>query len=99
MTNNWAVAPSTNRYGPVTFVVAQVHIFIVGLLMWLLIPYSVVLVLPAVLVYMAVAALMAMNQGRLGQVGRGMLIGSASAPLTAILFGLGLIIAKAIGPI
>ena len=99
MVDNSAVPRSTQRYGPVTFVVAQVHIFVVGLLMWLLIPYSVVLVLPEVLVYMAIAALMAMNQGRLGQVGRGMLIGSASAPLTALLFGLGLIIAKAIGPI
>ena len=99
MTSNWAVPPPTERYGPVTFVVAQVHIFIVGLLMWLLIPYSVVLVLPGVLVYMAIAALIAMNQGRWGQVGRGMLIGSASAPLSAIIFGLVLIVAKAIGPI
>jgi hypothetical protein len=97
--HNWAFPPPTDRYGPVTFVVAQVHIFIVGLLMWLLIPYSVVLVLPAVLVYMAISALIAMNQRKLGQVGRGMLIGSASAPLSAILFGLVLVIAKAIGPI
>ncbi|MGO9153138.1 hypothetical protein [Mycobacterium sp.] len=54
-----AVDKSKNRYGPVSFVVALVHILIVGLFTWLLIPYSIVLVLPEVLAYMALSALIA----------------------------------------
>jgi hypothetical protein len=99
VTDNSAVATPKNRYGPITFAVAQVHILIVGALTWFLIPYSVVFVLPGALVYMAISALIAMNQGKIGQVGRGMLIGTASGPLSLLIFAAVWIIAKALGPI
>ncbi len=90
--------PTVARYGPITFVVAQVHVLVVGLLTWLFIPYSALIVLPAVLIYMGFSALIAMSQGTLGQVGRGMLIGSASGPLSLLIFVPVWIIAKGIGP-
>lgn len=84
MSESSAVPASKNRYGPVTFVVAQVHILMMTLPMWLLFPYSIMFILPIVLVYMALSALLLMNRGRLGQVGLGMLIGSLSGPLSLL---------------
>jgi hypothetical protein len=94
-----AMDTSKNRYGPVSFVVALAHILIVVVFMWLLAPYSIVLVLPEVLVYMAFSAVLARGPGKIGQVGRGMLIGSLSGPLSVIIFVPVWIIAEAIGPI
>ena len=98
MADHSTVGTPQNRYGLITFVVAQVHVLIVGLFTWLFIPYSAVVVLPGVLIYMGVSALIAMNQGTIGQVGRGMLIGSAAGPLSLLVFIPVWIIAKAIGP-
>jgi hypothetical protein len=90
-----------DRYGPLSFVVALVHILIAGLFTWFSIVY--LSLLPPVsigyIVYLAISALVAMGQGKIGQVGRGMLIGSLSAPLSLIVFIPVLIIAHAIGPI
>ncbi|MDM4139600.1 MULTISPECIES: hypothetical protein [Mycobacterium] len=66
---------------------------------WLLMPYSIVFVLPVVLIYMAVAAFVLRASGTLGQIGRGMLIGSLSGPLSLLIFGAVWAIAHAIGPI
>ncbi|BCZ21635.1 hypothetical protein MYSE111917_06515 [Mycobacterium senriense] len=90
---------SQSRYGPVTFGVAVLHVFIVEFTTWLFMPYSIVFVLPVVLVYMAIAALVMQASGTVGQIGRGMLIGSLSGPLSLLIFGALWAIAHAVGPI
>lgn len=67
----------------------------------LFIPYSIVFVLPVVLVYIAISAFVAWAwpSGVVGQLGRGMFIGSLSGPLSLIIFGAAWAIAHAIGPI
>lgn len=62
-------------------------------------PYSIVFVLPVVLVYMAIAALITQARGPTGQIGRGMLIGSLSGPLSLLTFGAVWAIAHAMGPL
>ncbi|OBI37809.1 hypothetical protein [Mycobacterium colombiense] len=90
---------SQSRYGPVAFGVAVLHVFIVEFTTWLFMPYSIVFVLPVVLIYMAIAALVMQASGTMGQIGRGMLIGSLSGPLSLLIFGAVWAIAHAIGPI
>ncbi|OBH62909.1 hypothetical protein A5686_01800 [Mycobacterium sp. E2479] len=90
---------SKSRYGPVAFVVAVLHIFIVEFATWLFMPYSIVFVLPVVLIYMAISALVMLAPGTMGQIGRGMLIGSLSGPISLLIFGALWAIAAAIGPI
>lgn len=92
---------SADRYGPRTFSLVLVHIFVVELATWLLMPYSIVFVLPVVLVYMAIAAFLAWAwpPGAVGRLGRAMFIGSLSGPLSLILFGTAFAIAHAIGPL
>lgn len=88
-----------SRYGPVTFGVAVLHVFVVEFTTWLFMPYSIVFVLPVVLIYMAIAALVMQASGMMGQIGRGMLIGGLSGPLSLLVFGALWAIAHAIGPI
>lgn len=92
---------SADRYGPRTFSLVLVHIFVVELATWLLMPYSIVFVLPVVLVYMAIAAFLAWAwpSGAVGRLGRAMFIGSLSGPLSLIIFGTAFAIAHAIGPL
>ena len=99
MTQRSAGRTRDTRYGPVTFGVAVLHVFIVEFTTWLFMPYSIVFVLPVVLVYMAIAALVMQASGTVGQIGRGMLIGSLSGPLSLLIFGALWAIAHAIGPI
>ncbi|WP_240631729.1 MULTISPECIES: hypothetical protein [Mycobacterium] len=99
MTGEPTVNASKSLYGPVTFLVAVMHLLIVEVATWLLMPYSIVFVLPVVLIYMAVAAFVLRASGTLGQIGRGMLIGSLSGPLSLLIFGAVWAIAHAIGPI
>ncbi|ASX02956.1 hypothetical protein [Mycobacterium intracellulare] len=101
MTGEPTISASPFRYGPVTFLVATLHVFVVELATWLFIPYSIVFVLPVVLVYLAISAFVAWAwpSGVVGQLGRGMVIGSLSGPLSLIIFGVAWAIAQAIGPI
>ena len=99
MTEDSTVGTSNPRYGPLTFLVAILHVFVVEFTTWLFMPYSVVLVLPPVLIYIAISAFVARAPRKVGQVGRGMLIGSLSGPLSLIIFGAAWAIAHAIGPI
>jgi len=82
MTDKETMHTSMGLYGPLTFAVAMVHIFVVELATWLLMPYSIVFVLPVVLVYMAIAAFLAWAwpSGVVGRLGRAMFIGSLSGP-------------------
>jgi hypothetical protein len=101
MTDESAIDLTKNRYGPVSFLVAVAHILVVDLATWLYIPLFIleVFALPVLLVYMAIAGLIAKRPGKVGQAGRGMLIGSLSGPLTLIIFIPAWIIAQAIGHI
>lgn len=101
MTDKETMHTSADRYGPHTFALVLVHIFVVELATWLLMPYSIVFVLPVVLVYMTVAAFLAWAwpSGVVGRLGRAMFIGSLSGPLSLILFGAAYAIAHAIGPL
>lgn len=99
MADQSVVRKSNSPYGPITFLTAVLHIFVVELATWLFMPYSIVFVLPVVLVYMAVSALVMRAPGRIGQIGRGMLLGSLSGPLSLLIFGAVWAVAKAIGPI
>jgi hypothetical protein len=87
-----------DRYGPVSFVVALAHVLVVDLVTWLFLPLFVlgIYALPLLLGYMAVAALIAKAPGKVGQAGRGMLIGCLSGPLTLIIFVPLWLLAKAI---
>ena len=99
MADEPTIRVAKSSYGPVTFGVAVLHIFIVEFTTWLFMPYSIVFVLPVVLIYMAIAAVVMQASGRMGQIGRGMLIGSLSGPLSLLIFGAVWAIAHAIGPI
>ncbi|OBI35831.1 hypothetical protein A5709_17750 [Mycobacterium sp. E1386] len=101
MTEQRRVGASTH-YGPLTFAVAIAHIFVVDLVTWLFVLPMwplVIIVLPVTLAYIGVSALIARASGRCGQVGRGMLIGSLSGPLSLLIFGAAFVIAHAIGPL
>ncbi|MEE2851281.1 MAG: hypothetical protein VX424_01320 [Actinomycetota bacterium] len=99
MADESMVQVSKPRYGPVAFVVAILHVLIVEFTTWLFMPYSIVFVLPVVLIYMAISAVVMQAPGTTGQIGRGMLIGSLSGPLSLLIFGAVWAIAHAIGPI
>lgn len=99
MADESLIPASKSRYGPVTVGVAVLHLFVVEFTTWLFMPYSIVFVLPVVLIYMAIAALVMQAPGTMGQIGRGMLIGSLSGPLSLLVFGAVWAIAHAIGPL
>ncbi len=96
------VSTSNNRYGPLAFAVAIVHVFVVDFVTWLFVlpmwPF-VFVVLPVTLAYVGTGALIARASGRCGQIGRGMMIGSLSGPLSLLIFIPAFVIAAAIGPI
>nr|WP_231122320.1 hypothetical protein [Mycobacterium intracellulare] len=102
MTGNETMHTSMGLYGPLTFAVAMVHVFAVDLATWLIVlpmwPF-VFIVLPTTLAYIGVSALVARAPGRWGEVGRGMMIGSLSGPLSLLVFIPAFIIAGAIGPL
>nr|WP_231987238.1 hypothetical protein [Mycobacterium sp. 852014-50255_SCH5639931] len=94
--------PLVNRYGPLTFAVAIVHVFVVDFVTWLFVlpmwPF-VFVVLPVTLAYVGISALLARAPGRCGQIGRGMMIGSLSGPVSLVIFIPAFVIAAATGPI
>ncbi|MGD1255994.1 hypothetical protein ACKUT9_17290 [Mycobacterium seoulense] len=102
MTDKRAVGTSNNRYGPLSFAVAIAHVFVVDLVTWLFVlPLwpLVFVVLPVTLAYVGVSALIARASGRCGQIGRGMMVGSLSGPLSLLIFIPAFVIAHAIGPL
>jgi hypothetical protein len=90
------------RYGRTGFTAAVVNIFALEFLTWIFIVYWYllpVIVLPAVIIDALFAFALTRRRGTAAQVGRGMLIGCISAPLTVVIFIPAWIIAQAIGPI
>lgn len=83
-----AVDTRSGRYGPVSFLVALVHILVVDLIAWIFFPLFILLIvaLPILVVYLVVAAFIVKRPGNIGQVGRGMLIGSLSGPLSLAIY-------------
>lgn len=88
-------------YGPVSFLVALAHILVIDFATWLFMPWLilVLLALPVLLVYLGISVVVARAGGKTGQIGRGMLWGSLSAPLSVLIFVPVWLIAQAIGPI
>jgi hypothetical protein len=78
------------------------NMFVLEFMTWVLIPawYLLpVIVLPVVIVNALVAYGMTKVRSATAQVGRGMLIACASAPLTAVVFFLAVFVANAVGPL
>lgn len=102
MTDTPLIRPPNSPYGPLTFAVAMAHVFVIDLATWLFVlpmwPF-VLVVLPITLVYIGIGAVIARAPGRWGQLGRGMMIGSLSGPLSLLIFIPAFIIAGAIGPL
>ncbi len=95
---------ATHRYGPVSFVSALVSVLVAEFAAWIAaLSYLMPLfyyVLPALLVVDMIAyAVLAKRPGTWGQVGRGILIGSISVPVSLIVFTAVYLVAQAIGPI
>ncbi|OCB23913.1 hypothetical protein A5675_13890 [Mycobacterium malmoense] len=74
----------------------------VDLVTWLFVlpmwPF-VFIVLPVTLLYVGIGALVARASGLWGQIGRGMMVGSLSGPLSLLTFIPAFVLANAIGPI
>jgi hypothetical protein len=101
MADGSVIDPSMARYGPVGFAAAMVNILVLEFDTWLFLPWLTLafFALPLLLVDLAVSAVLARCAGKLGQAGRGMLIGCLSAPLSLVIFIPAIVIAHAIGPI
>lgn len=91
-----------DRYGPLVFAVALIHVFVVDFATWLICmpmwPF-VIFALPICLAHAAAGTVVALASGIVGQIGRGMLLGSLAAPLSMIIFGAVWAIASAVGPL
>jgi hypothetical protein len=76
------------RYSAVTFAATLANMLAVELGTWVFAPYFMLAVFtaPLLLVDLAVALFLVRRPGRSGQIGRGMLIGWISVPLSAIAF-------------
>jgi hypothetical protein len=99
MVNGAAPQRFTPPYGPAAFLAALVNILAVETAVWMFLPWFVlaVFVLPLLLIDLAVAAVLKARPGTAGQIGRGMLIGLISAPMTLAVFLPGLLLAEAVG--
>lgn len=99
MVSESTVTPSGQRFGPITFVAALGNTLLVGLATWYFLPWFAlaVFVLPILLVDLALGAVLATRSGTMGQLGRGMLIGLITAPLTLLVFLPGLLLVQELG--
>jgi hypothetical protein len=91
--------PSAQRYGPITFVAALGNSLLVGLGTWYFLPWFAlaVFVLPVLLVELALGVFLATRSGTMGQLGRGMLVGLITAPMTLLVFLPGLLLVQELG--
>lgn len=99
MMDEAAGQPPKPVYGPVTFLAALGNILVVELAVWVFLPWFllVIYVVPLLLVDLLLAWILKSQPGPLGQIGRGMLIGSIAAPAVLALFLPGLLLAQALG--
>ncbi|MGH3967955.1 MAG: hypothetical protein ACRDTV_07550 [Mycobacterium sp.] len=101
MANGVVPDPSTHRYGAVGFVAATLNVFVGNFTAWIWFPYFLLYLLfvPLIVVDLVAAAILAGRPGKSGQVGRGMLIGLLSVPLSPAVIVTGYFLADATGPI
>lgn len=95
-------AAAERRYGRAGFLAAALTILLLELLAWVFMLYWYLLpvtVLPAVVIVAVIGYVCTRARGTVHQVGRGMLVGCLSAPLTVAIFIPAWIIAQAIGPL
>lgn len=100
MTNESSVVPSQNRYGALSFAAALVNILVLNSVLWVLFIWTFwgyQFLLPLLLVDLAISAVLNLSSGPFGSVGRGMLLGWISVPVSLLIFGAGLAVASAIG--
>ncbi len=73
------------RHGAAGFVGASCNVFVGTVISWLSVPYYAMYIYfaPMVLIDLCVCVVLAAQSGWLGQLGRGMLIGLLSVPLTS----------------
>lgn len=90
-----------SRYGPASFVAALGNTLVLEYITWLFLPwlsyFALIIVLPVLVVDLALSGVLAARPGTLGQIGRGMLIGCLSVPLTVVIFALGTLTLHAVG--
>jgi hypothetical protein len=99
--NGLVADPSTHHYGAVGFISATANVFIGNLAAWISFPYFLLYLLfvPLILIDVVLAVVLAARPGKSGQVGRGMLIGLLSVPLSPALNWTWYLATLAIGPI
>jgi uncharacterized protein YqgC (DUF456 family) len=99
--NGLVADPSTQRYGAAGFVSATLNVFVGNFAAWIWFPYFLLYLLfvPLIVVDLVAATILARRPGKSGQVGRGLLIGLLSVPLSPAVIAIGYFVAGAIGPI
>lgn len=90
---------SATSYGAVGFAAALANTLVLDFVTCVFLPwlYLAVLVLPILLVDVLISAVVSRYGGKVGQAGRGMLIGCLSGPLSLIIFIPAIIVVTAIG--
>jgi hypothetical protein len=90
---------SVGRYGPLGFTAAMVNILVIEFVTMALLPwvYLALLLVPLLLIDVGISAFLLTRQGKLGQIGRGMLIGCIAGPAALLFFIPSLLLAQAVG--
>ncbi|MGB8404696.1 MAG: hypothetical protein WCE30_11610 [Mycobacterium sp.] len=100
MVNSRQFTQSPDRYGVAGFFAALANTAVLMFICWAVMPWWLLLsvtALPALLVDMLIAALLSRRGGQAGQIGRGMLVGCLSAPISLAVFVPVLVLAGNIG--
>lgn len=99
---NMSAPADLARYGPVSVIGAGTTVLVLELITWVFAAWLLfaLVVLPIVfVVVLGLSAALARAKGRVGQVGRGMMIGCIAAPLSLAIFVPLFLLAHAIGPL
>ena len=88
-----------NPYGRAGFAAALLNILVIEFATWVLMSgiYFAVYLVPALLVDLGLSALLATRQGRIREVGRGLLIGCIAGPAAIVVFVPSFLLAEKVG--
>ena len=80
--------PVVGGYGPWGFAAASLNILVIEFATWVLLPwvFLAIILIPLVLADLAISAVLKSRPGKVGEVGRGMMIGCIAAPAAAVFF-------------